>query len=171
MEDCMMEQALDRLRGSTQRNLKATVELVVEEAVKLTGSTMAYLAVTDAPVKTLTMIAWSKTAMAQCSLMERPIVYPVEATGLWGDCIRERQAVITNAYDACTRPTKKGYTDGHVPVKRHMNVPIMEGQKIRGILGVGNKTASYTKKDAQTLQAFANAVWPIIAQAKARKSR
>ena len=166
-----MEKSLRRLREHTDLDLKGTVEIVVEEAVRLTGSTMGYFAVTDDPMKTLTMIAWSKTAMAQCSVMDKPIVYPVEATGLWGDCIRERQAVITNDYDACARPTKKGYPDGHVPVKRHMNVPVVDGKKIRGILGVGNKKAEYTQKDARLLQGFANAAWPFVQQAQKRDSK
>ena len=163
-----MDESLSSLRKETGLDLKGTAELVVEEAVKLTGSSLAYLATTDDPITTLTMIAWSKTAMAQCSVMDKPIVYPVEATGLWGDCIRERQAVITNDYEACTRPTKKGYPDGHVPVKRHMNVPIMDGQKIRGIVGVGNKQAEYSRPDAEALQAFANAAWPFIQAAQRR---
>lgn len=163
-----MKEALNRLRNAAELNFRATVELLVEEALKLTGSTMGYFAITDEPGTTLTMIAWSKTAMAQCRMMELPMVYPVEATGLWGDCIRERQAVITNDYEACTRPTKKGYPDGHVPVKRHLNVPVMEGQNIRGILGVGNKMADYTPEDARDLQALANAVWPFVQGAQGR---
>lgn len=163
-----MDESLSRLRQETGLDLKGTVEIVVEEAVKLTGSSLAYLATTDDPVTTLTMIAWSKTAMAQCSVMDTPLIYPVEATGLWGDCIRERQAVITNDYEACTRPTKKGYPQGHVPVKRHMNAPILEGEKIRGIIGVGNKQTDYTRQDADALQAFANAVWRFIRRAETR---
>jgi hypothetical protein len=74
--------------------------------------------------------------------------------------------VITNDYENCTRVTKKGYPDGHVHVERHMNVPIMCGERIRGILGVGNKTEEYTAADAAALQAYANAAWLIFDQVK-----
>jgi two-component system, OmpR family, phosphate regulon sensor histidine kinase PhoR len=166
-----MEQSLARLGKRMDLDVNGIVNLVVEEAIQLTGSKLGYFAVTDDALTTLTMIAWSKNAMAQCSVMEMPLIYPIEATGLWGDCIREHGAVITNDYDACTRPTKKGYPDGHVPVKRHLNVPVMDGHQIRGILGVGNKQDEYSGQDAQLLQAFANAAWPSILEARARTSR
>jgi hypothetical protein len=47
----------------------------------------------------------------------------------------------------------------------------MDGQTIRGILGVGNKPADYTPQDAQTLQAFANAAWPLVQQAQRRAAQ
>jgi GAF domain-containing protein len=162
-----MEAALQRLRDRRGVSPKALAEGLVEEAVRLTGSTMAYFAVTDKEVRQLTMLAWSKSAMAACAVQELPIDYPIEATGLWGDCIRERQAVITNDYENCTRVTKKGYPDGHVPVRRHLNVAVMCGEQIKGILGVGNKTDEYTAEDAAALQAFANAAWPIFARVQA----
>jgi GAF domain-containing protein len=158
-----MEKALQRLRGCTGRGPDAMVNAMVEESVRLTGSTIGYFAVADEAKGELTMLAWSKSAMAICAMQDKPIDYPIVATGIWGDCIRERKAIITNDYPGCTRVTKKGYPDGHVPVMRHMNVPVMWGQKIMGILGVGNKAADYTEDDAALLQAFANAAWPIYA--------
>jgi hypothetical protein len=95
----------------------------------------------------------------------------VESTGLWGDCVRERKAVITNDYKNCTRPTKKGTPEGHVPVVRHMNVPVMAGESIKGILGVGNRSADYTKEHATLLQSFANAAWPIMADVMEREQK
>jgi hypothetical protein len=80
-----MEAALQRLRDQHDLSAKAFAELIVEEAVRLTGSTMAYFAVTDKEERQLTMLAWSKTAMAICAVQELPIDYPIEATGLWGD--------------------------------------------------------------------------------------
>ncbi len=157
-----MEAALRRLRESSDLSPTAWVKILVEEAVRLTGSTIGYFAVTDEPLTNLRMIAWSKTAMAQCAMQVKPIDYPFEATGLWGDCIREGRPVITNDYENCTRVTKKGYPDGHVAVKRHMNVAVMAGEHIKGILGVGNRTAPYRETEAALLQAFANAAWTLF---------
>lgn len=161
-----MEKSIQRVRDSRHLGRQALVDLIVEEAIQLTGSTLGYLAVLSEDESQLTMLAWSKSAMEICRTSKIPIQYPVEATGLWGDCIRERKAVVVNDYEACTRPTKKGYPDGHVPVKRHMNAPMRSGTRLTGILGVGNKTAPYTPADATCLQAFADAVWPIFADVK-----
>jgi len=153
-----MKESLRHLREC--KDSSAIVDALVEEAIALTGSTLAYFAVADEEAGQLTMLGWSKSAMAICSMQDKPIEYPIEATGIWGDCIRERRPVITNDYPGCTRVTKKGYPDGHVPVMRHMNVPVMWGTRIVGILGVGNREAPYTDDAAALLQAFANAAWP-----------
>ncbi len=44
----------------------------------------------------------------------KPIVYPIEKTGLWGDGVHEKRPVVTNDYKSLVRPTKKGYPAGHV---------------------------------------------------------
>ena len=160
-----MEQSLQRLRSVVNPTRKGLADILVEEAARLTGSTMAYFAVTDEANEVLTMLAWSKTAMAICAVQEMPIVYPIEATGLWGDCIREGKPVITNDYPGSTRPTKKGCPKGHVPVLRHMNVAPVSGGRMRGILGVGNKAEPYTEADAALLQAFADAAWVLFEKA------
>ena len=132
----------------------------------LTDSKIAYLATMNDSEDVLTMLGWSKSAMAACMMIDKPIVYPLEQTGLWGDCVRQRQAVITNDYEASESPTKKGYPDDHVQVVRHMNVPMWDGGKIVGLIGVGNKVGEYTDEDAQKLQAFANEAWPRIRAAE-----
>lgn len=161
-----MEASLRRIRENGHLPRQELVDLIVEEAIRLTGSALGYLAVLSDDERILTMLSWSKSAMEACRTRKIPLTYPVEATGLWGDCIREHGAVIVNDYEACVRPTKKGYPDGHVPVRRHMNVPMRCGSKQTGILGVGNKVEPYNAADANTLQAFADAVWPILAAAK-----
>jgi GAF domain-containing protein len=159
-----MDLALQRLQQGRNLPQKELVNLLLDEAIRLTASTIGYFAIADESRNLLTMVGWSKSAMALCSSREIPIEYPINATGLWGDCIRERRPVITNDYERCARPTKKGYPEGHVPVTRHMNVPVMSGNAIKGILGVGNKRDEYTEADAALLQAFAGAAWTVFAQ-------
>lgn len=161
-----MELALQHLRENVDQARHVVVDLLVEEALRLTGSTMGYFAIADEEKDELTMLGWSRSAMAACAMSDQPILYPIAATGIWGDCIRERRPVITNDYEACTRVTKKGYPEGHVPVKRHLNVPVTWGTRIVGILGVGNRAEPYTDDDAALLQAYANAAWPYFVKAQ-----
>ena len=160
-----MKESLRRLRENNSQCLRRAADMLIEEAIQLTGSQIGYFAVLNKWEHLLTMVAWSKSAMAMCGMANKPIVYPVANTGLWGDCVRERKAVITNDYENCARATKKGTPEGHVVVKRHMNVPVMSGQDIKGVLGVGNRETEYREEDAALLQTFANASWPFIAQA------
>lgn len=166
-----MKEALRRLRENRSQSLKRTADLLIEEAVQLTESRIGYFAILNKWERLLTMVAWSKSAMAMCGVVDKPIVYLVENTGLWGDCVRERKAVITNDYKNSIRPTKKGTPEGHVTVKRHMNVPVMAGNSIKGILGVGNKETDYREEDAALLQTFADAAWPVIEEAMTREGK
>jgi two-component system, OmpR family, phosphate regulon sensor histidine kinase PhoR len=116
----------------------------------------------DATERILTMVGWSKSAMMLCSTMNKPIVYKLQDTGLWGDAVRERKPVITNDYPSLVKPTKKGYPNGRVRVRRHMNLPIMEGQHIVMVVGAGNKQEEYTLADAKALQTFMDAAWKTL---------
>jgi hypothetical protein len=147
---------IDRMQASEWQR---AVDLFVEEAIRITGSTIGYFALMSWNEEELTMFGWSKTAMDACKAITKPIKYKLVETGLWGDCVRQRKPVVTNDYASSTSPTKKGYPTGHVPIVRHMNVPVKEGEKIRGILGVGNRPVTYSDADAQRLQEFGNKGW------------
>jgi len=164
-----VQDALAKLEAMPAADLAAVVDCVVQEAAALTQSVLSYFAVMSAGEDVLIMIGWSKTAMEACAMMDKPIVYPIEKTGLWGDCVRERAPVVTNDYAASTRPTKKGHPEGHVKVIRHLNVCVMDGDHIVGVLGVGNKADNYSDDDVRQLQAFANAAWKYFPQAEVKE--
>jgi GAF domain-containing protein len=135
------------------------VDLFISIAAELSDSKLSYFAVVNEDETELIMLGWSKTAMEECKVVDKPITYPLETTGLWGDCVRQRQPVITNNYQTCQKETKKGYPEGHVKVVHHMNVPIWSDSRIVGVLGVGNKETPYTQDDADNLCEYAQAVW------------
>ena len=121
----------------TDAPLKELMTFAIENAVKITGSSIGYLAFVDDDETMMTMYAWSAEAMHQCTIRDKPLRYTVASTGLWGEAIRQRRPVITNDY-AAPDPQKKGYPEGHVPIIRHMNIPIFDGTHIVMVAGVGN---------------------------------
>lgn len=108
-------QALLQLNEMTEASLKEITDFALEASVKLTQSKIGYLAFISADEKVLTMLSWSKSVMDECAIVEKPIVYPVETTGLLAEAVRQRKPVITNDYQA-PNPLKKGYPAGHVHV-------------------------------------------------------
>ena len=76
--------------------MQEITDFALEEAVRLTQSTIGYLAFLNDDESVLTMHSWSKAAMAECAIIDKPIVYPVSTTGLWGEAVRQRRPVITN---------------------------------------------------------------------------
>jgi PAS domain S-box-containing protein len=162
-------QALLQMNQMTEATLQEITDFALEEAVRLTRSAIGYLAFLNDDESVLTMHAWSKSAMAECAIADKPINYPVETTGLWGEAVRQRRPVITNGYTA-TDPLMKGYPEGHVTVRRHMNTPVFVGSKIVLVAGVGNKTEAYDQGDVQQLTLLMEGMWRLIERKRAEEA-
>jgi PAS domain S-box-containing protein len=85
--------------------------------------------------------------------------YSVDQAGVWVDCIRERRAVIHNDYFSL--PHRKGFPSGHAKVIRELVTPVIRGEKIVAILGVGNKETDYDQQDVELVSSFADLAWDI----------
>lgn len=157
--DPRVEDALDRLSQLGDESLRHYRDELLDEICYLTGSELAYVAAMNLEEDILTMVGWSRGAMDSCGIMEQPIVYRLQETGMWGDAVRERDVVITNDYANSTRPTKRGYPEGHVHVTNHMNLPIFEDGRVVLVVGVGNKDGDYTREDAALIEELMNVVW------------
>ncbi|MCX6545734.1 MAG: GAF domain-containing protein [Acidobacteria bacterium] len=89
--------------------------------------------------------------------------YPVDEAGVWVDAIRERSPVIHNDYASLVH--RKGLPPGHPPVLRELVIPILRGQHVVGILGVGNKPGNYGPQVIESVSRLGNLGWDIV-QAK-----
>ena len=162
-------ESLIKLGQMTSASEKEITDFALDEAIKLTGSTIGYIAYTNEDESILTMYSWSEEAMAECKIDDKPIVYKTIETGLWGEAIRQRKPVITNNYNEYN-PYKKGYPGGHVPLTRHMNVPIFDGDHIVAVAGVGNKTEDYTESDVLQLTLMMSGIWSIIQRQRSEEA-
>ena len=142
---------------------------VIENAIRLTESTIGYLALTNEDESVLTMTYWSKSAHADCKIVDKPLVYPVKETGLWGEAVRQRKPIITNDYSA-PNPHKRGLPKGHVPLTRHMNIPVFDGGRIVAVAGVGNKSTAYDEQDLRQLQLLLDGWRQIVVQRQFEKA-
>ncbi|MFP4169396.1 MAG: GAF domain-containing protein, partial [Desulfonatronovibrionaceae bacterium] len=143
-------------------------DFALEEAVRLTGSEIGYLAFLNSSESELTMHSWSRKAMQKCRVGDKPLVYPLNKAGLWGEAVRQREPVISNDYQ--TDPLKKGYPQGHVSITRHMNVPVFDGDRIVLVAGVANKESEYNASDIRQLTLLMQGMWGIIRRKRAEKA-
>ena len=166
------EQRLEALQTLNQMNRATIQELcdfALEEGVRLTGSKIGYLAFLNGDESVMTMFSWSRGAMEQCSVRNLTDVFPVDMTGLWGEAVRQRRPVVTNDYVA-PNPLKKGLPDGHVPILRHMNVPVLDGERIAAVVGVGNKESAYDESDVLQLTLLSQGMWRIIQRRRSEEA-
>jgi PAS domain S-box-containing protein len=161
-------QALVKFYQMTTVPLKELMNFAIEKAVEISASSMGYLAFVSDDETVLTMYAWSAQAMKECNIDKKPIEYPIDSTGLWGEAVRQRRPVITNDY-AAENPLKKGHPKGHVPIIRHMNIPVFDGDHIVMVAGVGNKTSDYDERDIQELSLMMSGLWNVVKQRRAEE--
>ncbi len=165
-QDEIRVQTLLAFYQMTSAPLKELMSFAIEKIVEISTSSIGYLAFVNDDETLLTMYAWSARAMKECATREKPIEYPLHTTGLWGEAVRQRRPVITNDY-AAKNPLKKGHPRGHVPIIRHMNIPVFDGDRIVMVAGVGNKTSDYDQRDVQELSLLMSGLWNVI---KARRA-
>jgi len=157
-----VDKAIEELEALKNKQPSDIARSITLAMTQLTASTISYFAQYDTDTKILKMIGWSTSAMINCSMIDKPIVYKLADTGLWGDAVRERKAVITNDYKNLKKPTKKGYPEGHVNIRKHMNLPVFESGKVVLVAGVGNKGTDYSEEDARILEKYMTEAYKVI---------
>ncbi len=162
-------EAMVELNQMTKCTVGELTDFALERAVQLTGSEVGYLAFLNEDESVLTMHSWSKTTMKQCRMVEQPITFPVESTGLWGEAVRQRKPVVVNDYDA-PNPAKRGIPEGHVKICRHMNIPVFDGERIVAVAGVGNKEREYDATDVRQLTLLMDGMWKMIERRRAEEA-
>jgi len=166
------ERRLSFIAGFYEHARKSERELLdfaIEGAGSVTESPLAYLAFLNEDESELAMYAWSDSATAECTMRDKPIIYKTARTGLWGEAVRQRRAVIINDYEA-ENPLKKGYPEGHPRIIRHMNVPVIDNGHIVLIAGVANKQTDYTEGDTVDLELLMQVLWSLIKQKRIDQS-
>ncbi|WP_163291937.1 diguanylate cyclase [Desulfovibrio sp. JC022] len=158
-------EALSTLAGMAEYSLDKLYDFALEAAVMITGSEIGYIYFLNEDESELRLYAWSRSVMPQCSVESIPDAYHVADVGVWGEAIRQRRPMILNDYAACEG--KKGLPQGHVPIKRHMNVPLFDEGKIVLLVGVGNKEDEYGDEDVRQLSLLMEGMWNIVRRKEA----
>ena len=136
----------------------------IEQAVRLTGSQIGYLHFINEDQETIQLITWSQETLAHCQAVYDDH-YPVSQAGVWADTVRSGRPVVHNDYQAL--PQRKGYPPGHAHLVRHLGVPVVEGGKVRMILGVGNSPTDYDETDVRELELVGHDLWRIYTRRRA----
>jgi len=172
-EAAYLESNLNQQRFKSLLNLTRTrhkdeeqlLRYALDEAIRISASEIGYLHFYSATRNTLNFAMWDKQSDSQYQGMNKGAEVSLNLTGIWADAIRKKQPVVHNDYPGVTH--KKGLPQWHLPIKRHLSVPIWDGDNIVGILGVGNKADPYTPEDITQLSLYANSLWEIIKNTRA----
>ena len=135
------------------------LQLALEEAQALTHSKVAYLHFINDDQQTIELVTWSASTLEHCTAAHDSH-YPITQAGIWADSVRLKRAIIQNDYQALTN--RGGYPEGHFPLTRHVGIPVVEGNLVRMVIGVGNKHVPYENSDVLQLQLIGDNLWKMV---------
>jgi PAS domain S-box-containing protein len=159
---------LHLLQFAATHSLDELLEETLNEAEKLTDSLIGFYHFVEDDQKFLTLQNWSaKTKAEFCTAEGKGMHYPLAEAGVWVDCVYQGKPVIHNDY--ASLPHRKGMPQGHAEVIRELVVPVFRGNRIKAILGVGNKSTDYTEKDVEATSLLADFAWEIAERKRAEE--
>ncbi|MCX6879707.1 MAG: GAF domain-containing protein [Verrucomicrobia bacterium] len=160
---------LHLIEFSAAHSLDELLEETLNEAEKLSGSVIGFCHFVEDDQTTLTLQNWSTRTKAEfCRAEGKGSHYAIDMAGVWVDCLHERKPVIHNDY--ASLPHRKGMPEGHAVVVRQLVVPVMQGEKVVAILGVGNKPADYTSLDVAVIAELAELAWQIAGRKRTEET-
>ncbi len=149
--------------------LKRIADFVLDNAVRLTKSEMGFVGFMSANEGQLDIHAWSKKAMAECQIVDKPLHFTIDEAGVWAEAVRQRRPLILNDY-AAPHPQKKGYPAGHVTMRRLLSLPIFDGERIVAIIAVANKDTDYDETDLHQARLLMEGMWRLLCRRRAEEA-
>jgi two-component system cell cycle sensor histidine kinase/response regulator CckA len=155
---------------SADELLKATLD----EAEMVTGSSIGLFHIMADDQESFLPQIWSTNTLQKMCLKD--VVNSHTAlfeTGIWAETVRTKKPLIQNDYSVVLHPVSfhSGMPEGHANVKRIMVVPVIRGNTVRAILGLGSKSQDYDDDDARWVSSLADVAWDLVANKRAEEDR
>jgi PAS domain S-box-containing protein len=142
--------ALLRLSRMSGASLSEITGFVLEQGIALTQSKIGFVGFLNEDESIYTLNAVSKEVVKECDVAGDPVQWHVAEAGVWAEAIRQRRTLFINDYSK-PHPLKKGFPSGHPYVEKFMVVPILEGERVAAVAGIGNKATDYDSSDERQI--------------------
>ena len=144
------------------KSIEHVASIALKEALKITGSKHGYAGYIDPCTGSLTCPTLTQEIWDQCDIDLKNFVFK-SFVGLWGWGINNKTSVVSNSPSTDARSI--GTPKGHIPIRRVLCVPAMDGERLVGQISVANSERDYTQEDVTTLQRL-NSIFSLGIQAK-----
>ena len=142
----------------------------LEVARELTGSTVGFINEVNAQGD-LDAIALNHGAWEACETPTEEAVRLLQGLrprSYWGRVIRTGCSQIVNHPEA--DPDRRGTPDGHTPITRFLGVPMLDGERVIGVIGLANRNTDYTEEDRQAAETVALAFVEALVRHRAQRA-
>lgn len=144
------------------------LDYTLDDIVLFTGSKIGYIFLYNEEKEEFLLHSWSDVVLKECMIKDQSRLYYLGNVGLWGEVVRRRQAIIINNYEA-PNEMKKGYPEGHVPIKNFISIPVFDKDRIVAVVGAANKKSDYNQDDVLNITLLMNTVWPVVERFKSEE--
>ena len=165
------EDRLQRLLNLSQLKSEEMDEFLqqsLNEIIAATQSKIGFICRYHENTKLVQVLCWSKSVMSSCKVKDPLKEYHLEDTGIWGEAIRQKKALMLNDFQA-PHPEKKGFPSGHASILRLLVVPFYDNNIINGVVAVGNKDSNYHHSDIEQLTLMMDSIYRWIKQKEAEQ--
>ncbi|WP_353115746.1 PAS domain-containing protein [Nitratidesulfovibrio sp.] len=183
--------ALHRLSRMDAAPERSIMRFALEQAVRLTGSELGYLALVDGGRVTADGVLWSHLVTQPGVVTAPPGAFPegradggadgradgrAVVAGPWSEVARTGQPEVRNGVPAggTGEPGVPGEEPAHrvggISLWRHLAVPVQEEGRLVAVAGVANKDLPYERADRRQLDLFMHGMWEHIARRRAMVS-
>jgi PAS domain S-box-containing protein len=141
-------EALVKLNQMTAATPQQLTDFALEEGVRLTRSASGYLAFLNEAGEVTALHRWPHTGGEPG---------PAGA-GLWRTVITQRKPVVINEVTADSTDAPP-YPFSAAQLRRHMNIPLFDGERIVAVAGANNKDIVYDESDVQQTTLLLQGMW------------
>jgi two-component system cell cycle sensor histidine kinase/response regulator CckA len=150
-------------------SMEEILQTSLDEIERMTGSSIGFCYFLNEDQSALIIQAMSTSTKEHMGWIDdNKTHFPLFDAGVWADAVRDRRAVIHN--DADLQSYCIGMPENHIEVKRQLVTPVMKGESVVALFGVGNKTGDYNKDDARYASSIADIAWNIVTRRTAKQS-
>lgn len=137
----------------------------VNTLLHLTDSQLGFLHFVSEDQNELELVTWS-TDQPELYRQASSAMPPDPAGGVsWTDSIRLKQPLMIN--DCASASRQQGLSPASPNWQRMVSVPVIDEQRVRMVVGVGNAPTDYVKDDLETIQLFAMDLYRIVKRQRA----
>ena len=168
VSDARLNALFEMSQKSATLGESALLQLGIDEAVRLTGAGIGYLAVIAEDQATIENAFCSDADDGLPSTVLRK-GQPLFDNPVFAEVARTRAAVILNdglpadTPSPCQLPPSRR-------ISRKLAVPILEGAQLRMLIAVGDKPLAFDESDARELQLIGNDLWRIVMRSRAAEA-
>lgn len=141
------------------------IEQAMRDAMTLVDSPSCVLHFLDPEERVVKKSYWSDRHTGACRCDGNRSL-SLEDAGSWADAYYRREAVIDNEVP----PSGIGWPEGHLPVIRHLCVPVFDKENVVVLASAFNNAKDYTPLDAQQLRFFIGGLWNLLRRKRAEDS-